>query len=97
MRKVSLGIPKNSLGGASSAIPFPSTPRLAHARLALVGPRSGPPCFRDPPTIVGAISSAALRQALAPLQPFAAIRSNRTSPTVRGGVRERLGHVKCAA
>ena len=56
----------------------------AHAARARVGPRSGPPCFFDPPTIVGAISSARLAQAEAPRQPFAAIRSRRTAPTVAG-------------
>ncbi len=66
IRTVSLGMPTKSLAGALSAIPFPSTPKLAHASLALVGPRSGPPCFKEPPTIVGAISSAAVRHALAP-------------------------------
>ncbi len=43
--------------GASSARPRPSTPSAAQACLARVGPRSAPPCFFEPPTIVGAIRS----------------------------------------
>ena len=41
--------------GASFATPEPSTPSSSHAFFARAGPRSGPPCFLDPPTIVGAI------------------------------------------
>jgi hypothetical protein len=41
--------------GASIAIPSPFTPSIFHAARARVGPRSGPPCFLLPPTIVGAI------------------------------------------
>ena len=44
----------------------PSTPRAAHARRARVGPRSGPPCFVLPPTMVGAISLARFFHASAP-------------------------------
>jgi hypothetical protein len=42
--------------GAWSATPSPSTPRSAQACLARVGPRSAPPCFFEPPTMVGPIS-----------------------------------------
>ena len=55
-------------------MPRPSTPNVAQACLARVGPRSGPPCFSEPPTIVGAMSSARFFQARAPLQPRSAMR-----------------------
>src|SRR5690349_19417446 len=48
----------NSGPGGASAIPRPSTPNEAHCFRARVGPRSGPPCFLEPPTIVGAIPHA---------------------------------------
>lgn len=67
--------------GASSAIPMPSTPNSRHRRLARVGPRSGPPCFFEPPTRVGAGAFARSAQASAPSQPLAAIKSTRVSPT----------------
>src|SRR5438046_2457178 len=35
--------------GMRSASPSPSTPNCNHAARARVGPRSGPPCFFDPP------------------------------------------------
>src|SRR5438128_2619144 len=34
---------------------MPEIPSCFHAALALLGPRSAPPCFLDPPTRVGAI------------------------------------------
>ena len=85
--QVSLGRRAGSASGpgAASAIPMPSTPRSAHARLARVGPRSAPPCFFEPPTMVGAIRSARRAQAAAPGQPRAAIRSPTVWPTVAGG------------
>lgn len=82
IRTVNRGIPAKSGAGASSAIPRPSTPSCAQACLARVGPKSGPPCLSDPPTIVGAISFASLRHSAAPRQPRTAIRSCKTSPTV---------------
>ena len=39
----------------------------------LLGPQSGPPCFRDPPTIAGAISAALSLHRPAHVQPRAAI------------------------
>ncbi len=71
--------------GISSAIPSPFTPIAAQAARARVGPRSGPPCFLLPPTMVGAIPAARRAQAAAPGQPREAIRSPRASPTVGGG------------
>src|SRR5690242_13912875 len=73
-------------------MPSPSTPSDAHARRALVGPRSGPPCFREPPTIVGAISSADFFQAVAPRHLFSDIKSKIVSPTVFGGEDRGAGH-----
>src|SRR5207302_7019109 len=64
------------------------------ARLARVGPKSGPPCLCEPPTIVGAISLACSRHSIAPLHPRAAIKSYRTSPTVLGFVLDVSGHEK---
>ena len=75
MGTVSRGIPTKSGSGASSATVLPLTPSVSHARRALVGPRSGPPCFLEPPTMVGAISSARSRHAFAPGHPLAAIMS----------------------
>src|SRR5215510_7425117 len=72
--------------GISSAMPSPFTPIAAQAARARVGPRSGPPCFLLPPTMVGAIPAARHAQATAPGQPREAIRSPRASPTVGGGV-----------
>src|SRR6185437_10689526 len=77
-------MPEWVLEGGSFAIPKPSTPRLAQALRARVGPRSGPPCFKLPPTTVGAISFAVSRQNLAPSHPLEAIKSYKTSPTVLG-------------
>ena len=54
MRTVSRGIPTKSTGGAASTIPLPSTLNVVQAARARVGPKSGPPCFFEPPTIVGA-------------------------------------------
>src|SRR5215831_9554494 len=71
--------------GISSAMPSPFTPIAAQAARARVGPRSGPPCFLLPPTIVGAILVARRAQDAAPGQPREAIRSPRASPTVGGG------------
>jgi len=85
IRTVSRGLPWNPGSGAWFAIPMPSTPSAAHARLARVGPRSGPPCLCEPPTIVGAIPSASAAQVFAPGQPFSAIRSSNTSPVAGGG------------
>src|SRR5579863_10169802 len=90
-------MPTKSLPGGSSAMPRPSTPSVDHALRARVGPRSGPPCFLEPPTTVGAISSAFLHHALEPFQPLAAIRSNSLSPTVCGGTEDLSGHEKCSA
>ena len=78
-------------------MPNPSTPRADQARLALVGPRSGPPCFKEPPTTVGATSFAIVRHSRAPLQPFELIKSYKTSPTVGGGDPNPSGHEKCSA
>ena len=55
IRLVKRGNPLNSCSGAVLATPRPSTPNSAQAFLALTGPRSGPPCFLEPPTKVGAI------------------------------------------
>src|SRR6185312_4768902 len=98
IRTVRRGIPSvgKSGPGASFAIPSPSTPSAAHARLALVGPRSGPPCLWEPPTTVGAISSAWPRQVFAPIHPIAAIKSQRTSPTVFGLIFNGSVHEKCS-
>ena len=82
IRLVRRGIPSKSCSGASFAIPFPSTPSSAHAFFALVGPRSGPPCFLEPPTSVGAILSAPSAHFFAPFHPFCDIRSHSVSPTV---------------
>lgn len=54
-----------SLRKGRAAIPKPSTPSESHCLRARVGPRSGPPCFRLPPTIVGAISFARSLQSAA--------------------------------
>jgi len=86
---------KSRVGG-SLAMPSRSTLSAAHAFLARVGPRSGPPCLCEPPTTVGAISLACARQAFAPFQPFSAIRSYRVSPTVFGWVPTGCGHEKCS-
>ena len=56
----------------------------AQALRARVGPRSGPPCFLEPPTMVGAISLASSAQRFAPIQPFAPIKSAKVAPTVGG-------------
>ena len=45
IRMVNLGMPIKAGDGTSSAIPFPSTPNVAQAFFARVGPRSGPPVF----------------------------------------------------
>ena len=50
--------------------------------MARVGPRSAPPCFFDPPTMVGAMSFAFAAHAAAPAHPLLAIRSSNVSPTV---------------
>lgn len=44
-------------------------PHDEHAFLARVGPKSGPPCFFERPTIVGAISFALSPQAFALFHP----------------------------
>jgi hypothetical protein len=84
MSQVSLGsrVTGSSADGATSATPSASTPSSRQARLARVGPRSAPPCFLDPPTMVGPMSFAFSAHALAPRQPFAAMRSSTVSPTV---------------
>ena len=82
IRTVRCGSPTNPGSGASLARRCPLTPSFAHLRLARVGPRSGPPCFLLPPTSVGAILLALLRQSSAPSQPRSLIRSNSFSPTV---------------
>ena len=94
---VNLGIPVKSAVGASLAIPFPSTPMSAQAFLALVGPKSGPPCFLLPPTRVGAILLAFVRHSPAVVQPFSAIKSYKVSPTVRGGTSEQVGNSKVSS
>ena len=82
MSVVSLGLPSKSGGGGASAIPKPSTPNAAHCALARVGPRSGPPCLRDPPTIVGAGLLAIPTQSSTPDHPSSPIMLPRASPTV---------------
>ena len=47
--------PFQSGTGGSSATSLPLTPSFSHCLRACVGPRSGPPCFFEPPTSVGAI------------------------------------------
>jgi hypothetical protein len=93
MPQVSLGRSAGSSprSGAASAMPSPSTPSSAQARLARVGPRSPPPCFFDPPTIVGAILFAWRAQRAAPGHPRAPIRSTSDSPTVSGGTPDGAG------
>lgn len=84
IRTVRRGIPVSgkSFVGASFAMPIPSTPSSAHWRLARVGPKSGPPCFFDPPTSVGAIELARAAQPAEPPQPLTPIKSLSTAPTV---------------
>ena len=72
---VKRGIPSKPGSGAALATPPPSIPSSAHAFLALTGPRSGPPCFLDPPTKVGAILFAFFAQSFAPSHLFSAIKS----------------------
>ena len=72
--------------GAASAIPSPSTPNFFHCSLARVGPKSGPPCFFEPPTMVGAMLFARLTHLRAPGQPFSAIKSCTVVPTVAPGI-----------
>lgn len=95
MRTVSFGYPSRGKSdpGGSSAIPRPSTPRERHARRARVGPRSGPPCFLDPPTIVGAMSWARKDHSFAPGQHLSDIWSASACPTV-GGFCISEGHTK---
>ena len=66
IRTVSLGrwSTGNKGPGAESPMPSPSTPSPFHASRARVGPRSGPPCFLLPPTIVGAIPQALAAQSV---------------------------------
>ena len=68
IRTVSLGrwSTGNKGPGAESPMPSPSTPSPFHASRARVGPKSGPPCFLLPPTIVGAIPQAARRPVQSP-------------------------------
>ena len=80
IRGVSRGKPSKPGSGASVATPRPSMPSSAHACRALVGPRSGPPCFLLPPTSVGAMRLALSRHAPAFSQPRAAMRSWRVLP-----------------
>lgn len=94
IRTVKRGIPTKSDSGAESASDFPLTPKVSHARRALVGPKSGPPCFFEPPTRVGAISLARLAQARAPRHPLIDIRSISVSPTVGGSLGVGDGHSK---
>ncbi len=84
MRTVNRGMrsTRSSGPGASSAMEIPSTPSVAHCWRARVGPRSGPPCFLDPPTTVGPMRSARCCHAAAPGQPRAAIKSPTALPTV---------------
>ena len=56
-------------GGGASPILMPLTPSDAHAALARVGPKSGPPCFFEPPTMVGAMPSARSRHFSTPFHP----------------------------
>src|SRR5690348_8557068 len=79
--------------GGWSATPRPSTPSAAQAWRARVGPRSGPPCFLLPPTMVGAMAQARPAQASAPGQPPEAIRSRSVSPTVGGRRDEGAGQL----
>lgn len=94
MRTVKRGMPTKLDAGNSSAMPLPSTPSVAHAFLARVGPKSGPPCFLLPPTSVGAMSQASSRQAFAPSQPLATMRSYSASPTVGAGCKPGVGQLK---
>ncbi len=94
MRTVRRGSPEKSGSGACGAMVDPFTPRSAHARRARVGPRSGPPCFLEPPTSVGAIRFARAAQASAPFHPRSAMRSTRVSPTVGAGCGEGDGYSK---
>ena len=98
MRTVSRGIvPTGKSGsGGASASDSPLTPSRFHAARALVGPRSAPPCFFEPPTSVGAMSSAPAAHSAAPGQPREAIRSTSTSPTDAPGVVVE-GHAKKGA
>ncbi len=97
MRTVSLGF--RSAGsvavGGASATPLPLTPSWAQPARARVGPKSGPPCFFEPPTRVGPIPLAPATHRLAPGQPSRAISCRSTSPTV-GGVPTGMGQVKWA-
>ena len=93
MLTVSFGWPSKSGLGASSATPSPSTPSSAQAFRALVGPRSGPPCLREPPTSVGAGRFAFSDHSRARFQPFEAISSNKVWPTVAPPLFGR-GHAK---
>jgi hypothetical protein len=97
IRTVRRGMPTKFLSGASPAMPWPSTPSVSQAFFARVGPRSGPPYLRLPPTMVGAISLALSRHSLAPFHPWAEIRSNNTSPTVGGSLKLGPGQVNCSA
>ena len=94
IRMVNLGMPIKGGDGTSSAIPFPSTPNVAQAFFARVGPRSGPPCFLLPPTNVGAMSQAWSRHLEAPAQPLAAIKSNKALPTVGAAELRGTGQLK---
>lgn len=91
------GMPSKPCGGGSSAMLFPFTPSSSQAFLARVGPKSGPPCFFDPPTSVGAMASACSAHFAAPSQPFEDISSNRSWPTVKGCSRRVSGHWKYRA
>ena len=91
---VNLGTPLNSRRGGSFATPLPSTPNISHAFLALTGPRSGPPCFLEPPTRVGAILFAFSAHNVALSQQLEAIRSKRVSPTVGGVFKQGFGYEK---
>lgn len=71
-----------------------STCNSLHLAFALVGPRSAPPCFFDPPTIVGAMSDAFIFHSDAPRQPSLFMSGKRTSPTVAAGARLGAGHLK---
>ena len=86
-----------SLEGARSAMPMPSIPRVRHWARALVGPRSGPPCLDDPPTIVGAGPLARRAQSCAPSQPREPIRSRKVAPTCGGPLVAGSGHRRWAA
>src|SRR5690554_6232383 len=93
---VKRGRPLNPAGGGSSASVPPSIPSSFQAALDRVGPRSGPPCFLEPPTRVGAILLARLAQSFAPSQPFDPISSTRSSPTVGGGLMDGSGQAKAS-